>query len=545
MSRTLSKILVICALVVVIPLMVVGITLAAYYSIDNKIKVTTYVIDNMYAHNDQDLPDENGEEFFAGFSYAGKNHISKDINAGHSKTISISAEYNENAYKFEGWFKGTLAEYQTASTQGNAELVKENTLSVNMSEEGSYLAVYSVYKFNITYTYYENPESQSGSPKTETVNDVIYGSVLKDLSSTYSGQLYRFNPNGWKFESTEDRFIRATFNQEGGDVALSDPWQEASKVNLNYFVNKDKKVYTEEILKGKDHTLMSVEAINAIITDDIELDNGYTYFWEDAEGNKIAENKVNTDEAELNVYLNKEAIEYTATLEIPEWMTFSGNKEVNFTVESDYTQVFAEWVDSDKYTNTNGYTFWHIYSIFNYNGTDYKYNKNDDAAQTLGALITTVAAESPRETKSVALKIKEEKNFTKLTVEGTVTARATTDPDPDAAYFDLEIYKGNSKFNWSLSESYNTEELTLAQLLQYEDSSSFKGVEEGSRTQHNVELKSIKVVVNGSTKTIDINSDLLNKKLVDFVAELIKTVEINETETLTISSMVLTFVAVD
>ena len=72
MSRTLSKILVICALVVVVPLMVVGTTLAAYFSINSTVKIASYVVDDNYAVKADGEKDENGEEFFAGYSYAGK-----------------------------------------------------------------------------------------------------------------------------------------------------------------------------------------------------------------------------------------------------------------------------------------------------------------------------------------------------------------------------------------------------------------------------------------------------------------------------------------
>lgn len=539
MSRTLSKILVICALVVVVPLMVVGTTLAAYFSINSTVKIASYVVDDNYAVKADGEKDENGEEFFAGYSYAGKRNISGEINAGHAKTVKVSAEYDEKAYRFEGWFRGTAAEYATAAAQGPVELKTENTLDVKMADEGSYLAVYSVYDFDITYTYFENPEEQSGSPKTEQVTDVVYGSALKDLSSTYQGTMYRFNPNGWKYAGTDNRFLRATFDQKGGAVSLSEPWQEASKVNLNYFDRNGQRVHTEEIAQNQDHTLLTVEQINNIITNDIVVDAGYTYFWKDSQGSKIVDNKVNTSEASVNVYLDREAIEYTATLEIPSWATYSKSKDITFTVESDKS-VFAEWTNPANFTSK--YSFWHLNSIFTYNGIDYKYNKaSGDGAdvKTLEDFIQVVVEESPKTTKSVSLKMQEDKAFTKLIVSGTVSAVGTIDDD---GFYDLDIYKDNDEFHMDLSGTeYPTDTTTLAQLLNV-GTSTYKGLE-SNRTQHDVELKRVTLHLKaGAELTIDV-ADLLNKNLVDFIDEILKQETVVENEIFEITDLRLCFVA--
>ena len=64
MSRTFSKILIICAMVVIFPLLIVGTSLAAYYSISAIVEVDTYVnYTNVHA-------DSNA---FAGVLYNNKN----------------------------------------------------------------------------------------------------------------------------------------------------------------------------------------------------------------------------------------------------------------------------------------------------------------------------------------------------------------------------------------------------------------------------------------------------------------------------------------
>ena len=78
MSRTLSKILVICAMVVLFPLMIVGTTFAAYYSIDASVVVKAYT--NKIS---------NSSEAYAQVVYDGKAEQDFTITDSHMKDISL------------------------------------------------------------------------------------------------------------------------------------------------------------------------------------------------------------------------------------------------------------------------------------------------------------------------------------------------------------------------------------------------------------------------------------------------------------------------
>ena len=143
MSRTLTKVMVICALVVVLPLMIVGTAFAAYVSVDNVAIVETVFVDDLKAKSD---------EVYAKIKYNNSVKDKFEIKNGQTKNITVGAEYSTQAYKFLGWYEGTKDAYLNDSnaTFIDDERISGNLLTVDMSVNKNFVAVYEVVKYSVS-----------------------------------------------------------------------------------------------------------------------------------------------------------------------------------------------------------------------------------------------------------------------------------------------------------------------------------------------------------------------------------------------------------
>ena len=115
MSNKLAKVLVICALVVVLPLFVAGTVIAVYNSLNSTINVEVYTGEK---EEGKTYPQEPTITSDAGITQVdNEGVISYQVTNGLNKQTNI--EYSSVGYNFVGWFNGTRAEY--VQTLGNLQ----------------------------------------------------------------------------------------------------------------------------------------------------------------------------------------------------------------------------------------------------------------------------------------------------------------------------------------------------------------------------------------------------------------------------------------
>lgn len=358
MSRTLSKILVICAMVVVFPLMIVGTAFASFYSIE----ATTVV--EVYAGT-HDVP----TDAFAQVRYGEEAKGKLTISEGHLNEIQIKAL--SNGYDFIGWYDGTVQEYTEDETP---EFVSaEETLKISASDYENLVAVFEIKSYTLSWNYVENPENASNVTTTapQSAKAVYYwGDTLPELAYDH----YDFK--GWTVDGDTTFYTAAKFANSGAVTvkALENSWQSHGQVNVNYY-DENKNIIasaTEKVYKG---SVVIVKNPANILT----LVDGYKYSWKDVNGFTLAGNFTVSKEFEgenVDLYLKKEVATYTANIVENAEASYK-TKAVSFTVENTASleDLFVE-------ENWNKYSF-HEIAGFTFSGT--KYTSAADLANAIVA----------------------------------------------------------------------------------------------------------------------------------------------------------------
>lgn len=356
MSRTFSKILVICAMVAIIPLMIVGTAFAAYHSVD-----TTIVVEALVDHEIVDGTSVN-------IKWGEKEDTKHTITAGHTTEEVVMAVWTKEAYNFIGWFKGDRNAYELAQGNGGVQaedLVKTPTLTINMEEETSYLALFEIVRYNVAgWDYKANPEQDAvKNTAPNGVSAFVYGDELPTPSNYKEEGGVQYNYEGWqiKDDATNRRYKNtreidskySTAVENPQTLTLVNPWMAADRVVVNFHVGDE--VRREEVLKGQP---MAAELFNVANTQ-----KGYEYHWEDASGRTVSSL---TPDENTDLYLKQTEIEYTATVEGVEGEGTYSAANVTFSVE-DKAALEAVF-NPDNWTMK--YVFWKMDGL-TFNGAKY------------------------------------------------------------------------------------------------------------------------------------------------------------------------------
>lgn len=379
MSRTLSKILIICAMVVIIPLMIVGTAFATYYSIDATVGVAVYT---------GQTEDPNGA--FAVVQYKDETGTELEITEGHLNEITLRTV--SNGYKFVGWFEGTAADYSSSAEPK----FTENEITIKMTDYANLLAVFEIKEFDVSYDYLAQGDDEETTQEVPADGKTHYafGEALPVL--TYEN----YNFLGWKIQGDETNTVYTTASFETTEnIVLEAVWQEQAKVTIQYRLNADTIISTEEVYKDRTVVLSSVETLAAEYMED-----GYTYSWADADNATITQINIPSsyEGTTYDVYLKATAISYTAQLQTSADATYNGSTEITFTVEN--YAALAEMLDASNWETT--------YSFYSFDGLTYNSTTYTDA-QTL---VDAVVAANPESTTAITLQAVINKNFTTFTV---------------------------------------------------------------------------------------------------------------------------------
>ena len=373
MSRKLSKIMMICALVAILPLMIVGVALASYYSIGKTIEVDSYT--DYAAQGDA----------YASVAYKNTTGESFTVSDSHLSTVELTAV--STGYDFQGWFAGSQRDYVRKIGAGEEiEFISENkTLSFGIKEYENVLAVFNIKEFEISYN---DPEH---GVVTNVNQNTMYGKKL--LVPENTNPAYDFK--GWKIVGEEEVYTNANFENQDS-VNLVAVWKNNAQVNVNFY-DGDTLLDTQN---GYETKAFELPAVSTLVTPE----SGYEYAWTDAEGNVIEDLTLAGD---TNIYVKKEAIVYNLSIS-GEDISYNGVGNINFTKENveDVEKLFVA-------NNWSGaYSFYTLGNIA-YDGTNYA---------SANALVSAIVESNPNGADSaVEIEVIANKYFSKFNSGSVVT----------------------------------------------------------------------------------------------------------------------------
>ncbi len=414
MSRTFSKILVICAMVVVLPLMVAGTVLAAYHSIDSVVNVGVVFV------NDEKVENSGDVDVYAAVKYGDKTAESIKIVKSHKQTATVSANYSHAAYEFMGWFMGDAETYK--QKVGVTELIGGDDLTFDMATASNIVAVYQINTFTISYSGEEAPTE----PKTE----VKYGEKLADPKSKTDatmeeGKCYR----GWLVNGDESakRYKYATFDAEG-PFTLENPLDERKSFDLTLKKGESQQTY-KAYVEDQDGNSQTVDLSSIDLDDIFGVDtekDGYSYSWTDDQGHTVGE--VTLTEAK-NFTLNEEKIEYKANVTKGENVTDEVSANVTFTVD-EYQKI------TDLFNLKGKYSFFKVKEI-----------KVDESETYTGAeaFVSAFVAQHKHETATANIFVDVESEYSKITVDALNFKAYEDGQDGDDGSYTGTVYNSEGK----------------------------------------------------------------------------------------------------
>lgn len=301
MSKTLSKVLMICAMVVVFPLMIAGITFASYYSLD-----ATFALD---VYKNAVVEGANAKVLVNGKEYKDKAKFTD----GHMKDVTLVAL--GDGYDFVGWFEGNLEQYAQAHELGNVKFLStQKSLTFEMRDYENVMAIFEQTEYNLSYTYRPFPTSNEITALPEVgANKIAWGEALPVLS--YAGYDYKFA--GWKIKGGNDTvYTVAKFDTK--KVTLEAVWVAQKQITITY-TDGDTILASDSIYVGQPYTVRDIDSF------EITKEDGYNYVW----------NNNNTTFTEnTTISVEKVAVDYKVYVaENPKLISSIGTKVV-FNVEN-------------------------------------------------------------------------------------------------------------------------------------------------------------------------------------------------------------------
>jgi len=516
MSRTLSKILVICALVAVFPLMIVGTVFASYFSVEASVTVEVQ-IDSYSDAADAYARIDCGNETLA-IEKVGKSEKKAEITKGHLSEVSLSA--NSKGYTFEGWFVGDSKAYAVAHQNGTAELIKNEDLKFVITDYENLTAVFNIVEYTIGYNYKPTPvdAATTVAPTDGEGNSLTtfnYGEKLPEL--TYEGLSHKFG--GWKLVGDEsEKLYDVAIFESSKDIVLEAIWIEQPKFEVKYFDAPNTEAWetVSNVYAGTDYDVLAIEEVVPAA----RIKAGYAYAWQDENGNTI--NDSYTINGNFNLYLKEQEIKYSAKL-IADGAVFNGHVEAEFGIKS-YSSLQA-WFNAENWSVEPSYN---QVSGLKFGETTYSFDETG-----LAGFVTAVVDANPTATPESAVEISVivDKYFTTFKVTNGVTF-ITTGVDKNVYLFD-DI--GVIPFSLPGTKTISDTSKTLYEVLNLKNEGEMVKLYNANGTE--VELSSINI--NG-VQIVGLSGDTTVAELIE---KLYKATDA-KSDTFTVESMEIHFVAV-
>lgn len=386
MSNKLAKVLLICALVVVLPLFIAGTVIAVYYSMN---AVTTFEV-----YTDSQIVSAPTITSGATVEYDAETGSYRVIN-GHSKVTSV--EYSAEGFNFNCWFDGSREEYvkligdianasdETVREELNAEL-KAKTLSTSdilsfrTGDIENITAVFSVVRYTVQYegeTYsFEYGESLTGEGKlpafSNTDDQDFLGYIVDDNESVV--------------------YTTATFpiSLEGETISVTALWKPVPSFQVRYYKNNAIIDTLTSATFNRNSDLSTIVVPDAMS----QNTNGFTAVWQyngvnfTEVTNDMLANPVYDTVNYIDVNLVETPIVYNVQIKgSADNTTATYRNSTSFTVTADNYSIF------DTVRSASNWTFGQYAWEFD----DFTYTHNDSSYEgdSVDALINAITTANP------------------------------------------------------------------------------------------------------------------------------------------------------
>lgn len=365
MSKHLMKILSICAMVILLPLIIVGAALCITEAIPVTLTIYQGGNEGDYTYTDSTLAPSAKVSIFLRDD-TNSSWIEQIDEEGYPAT-QVSVQKNDEikvvfsdsiGYDFQGWYKGSPTEYNENSTA--RETKTEYTFFIRGNT--SLTAIRNVMTYTVQYTGLYNDGTNIADDENLVLSENLqYNEELQWLSAKQlEGQELNVEFRGWVVEgSTGDVITRANFASstlEGEAYTLSAIW--SNQATVIYWNSQNQRIatfyYTAETYPQDEQKLIDwSEEYNTFLTRGYQFDS-----WVNASGEEFRLPESFT-EGVYNIYIKETPIVYSNTIEK------SAIDNTQTTLTYDVANKFADGVPFER----EYYTFLGI----SYNGNLYAY----------------------------------------------------------------------------------------------------------------------------------------------------------------------------
>lgn len=340
MSKHLVKILSICALVILLPLTIVGVSLFVTEPVACTLTIEEAGEKGDYSTSDISIRVD-GEDL-------------EENTAKIKKHTEVTVVFTGEGYNFEGWFDGKADEIQPTDEPLSGD--GETTYTFILRKSTTLTAVRNVIKYNVTYSGYLDDKTTPVSTQiAETTQTVNYGASLAGLTPVESGTTF----GGWYQVASEGEVVDATgtmvakFASE--NVELKPVWPNQMVIT---YKKGDSTLIVQRVSEenASSYTLLSAES--DVVKSALSKGKEFVGWYADLEGEKLTSITYDENNLALTLYMKEQAINYTLNAQ---YHAVSENKvAMTYNVDAGFSAVEYE---NDNYRT--GYTF----KGYDFNGT--------------------------------------------------------------------------------------------------------------------------------------------------------------------------------
>lgn len=362
MSKHLIKILSICALVVLVPLIVVGSAITVTQAAPATLTIYQGGNDGQYAGKSSTIsilidgvPQVDGQG----------QPVSTTITVKKHSTVAV--HYEGTGYEFAGWYDGTAQEVDGTETPLSTNATYEFTIRGTTS----LTAVRNAIQYQIQYSGTYDDGTAVGDIAEDHINTAVqtveYGTLLATLTPQ-AGATF----GGWYVENGDETVTKGTTNaifnnvdykDENGLITLTLKPVWSNQMLFTYYASDRSTIIWQDRITQEEfanYTLLSADNENVISN----TTPGYRFVeWVDNVGNPVSIGDITYTTGEYSVYAREEVVSYDVTIQF------------NAIDTTDTTVITYNARDgfSDYSEERKGYTFQGL----SYNGTLYSQDGSD------------------------------------------------------------------------------------------------------------------------------------------------------------------------
>lgn len=361
MSKHLIKILSICALVVLVPLIVVGSAITVTQAAPATLTIYQGGNDGQYAGKSSTI-----SILIDGVPQVdGQGQPVSTITVKKHSTVAV--HYEGTGYEFAGWYDGTAQEVDGTETP----LSTNTTYEFTIRGTTSLTAVRNAIQYQIQYSGTYDDGTAVGDIAEDHINTAVqtveYGTLLATLTPQ-AGATF----GGWYVENGDETVTKGTTNaifnnvdykDENGLITLTLKPVWSNQMLFTYYASDRSTIIWQDRITQEEfanYTLLSADNENVISN----TTPGYRFVeWVDNVGNPVSIGDITYTTGEYSVYAREEVVSYDVTVEF------------NAIDTTDTTVITYNARDgfSDYSEERIGYTFQGL----SYNGTLYSQDGSD------------------------------------------------------------------------------------------------------------------------------------------------------------------------